>query len=106
MSDLIKLTPDLMKDIGDSIDRRTAENEKVFPDLIAKCDYETRLAITADVFAKIVAHAKDGGSFRYLIYDRLGFGCDAYLPLYEAGGMVISNEFNLATPQQGEREKQ
>lgn len=31
------------------------------------------------------------GSFRYLIYDKLGFGFEAYVPLYESGGMDITN---------------
>lgn len=63
--------------------------------LVDESDYDTRLAITAWVFKNIVDHARDGGSYRYLIYDRLGFDIDSYLPLYEAGGMEISNEFDL-----------
>lgn len=69
-----------------------------FPELdklVEKCDYETKLAITAWVFKHICDHAEHGGSFRHLIYSRLGFGPDAYIPLYEAGGMTISNEFNM-----------
>jgi hypothetical protein len=31
------------------------------------------------------------GSFRYLIYDKMGFNEKNYLELYEAGGMTISN---------------
>ena len=69
-----------------------------FPDLdklVETCDYDTKLAVTAWVFKHIVDHAKEGGSYRYLIYDRLEFGFDAYVPLYYAGGMVISNEFDM-----------
>jgi len=57
--------------------------------------YDQRLAATAYVFEKICEHAKSRGTFRYLIYDRLGFETDAYTLLYGAGGMTISNEFNL-----------
>lgn len=64
-------------------------------ELVEKCDYDTKLAVTAWVFKNIVDHAKEGGSYRYLIYNRLGFGLDAYVPLYEAGGMDISNEFSI-----------
>lgn len=64
-------------------------------DLVENCDYETKLAVTAWVFKNIVEHAKEGGSYRYLIYDRLGFDADAYVPLFEAGGMEISNEFDI-----------
>jgi len=55
---------------------------------------ETRIAVAAWVMKHIVDHAKDGGSFRYLIYDRLGLDMSAYVPLC-ADGMVISNEFDL-----------
>lgn len=68
-----------------------------FPDLdklVEECPYDVKLAVTAWVFANIDNHIKEGGSFRYLIYDRLGFGGDAYVPLYCAGGMNISNACN------------
>lgn len=93
---LISITPTMIKDIGASLQERTKDIEDRFPGLVAACDYETRLAVTAWVFEAIVKHATDGGSFRYLIYDRLGFEHDAYVPLYLAGGMVISNEFDLS----------
>ena len=64
--------------------------------LVEDCPYETKLAVTAWVFRNIVEHAQQGGSFRFLIYDRLGFDADAYVPLYEAGGMEISNEFDMS----------
>jgi hypothetical protein len=68
-----------------------------FPDLeelAKKCDPNTKLAVTAWVFKHIVDHAREGGSYRYLIYERLGFGPEAYVPLCEHG-MTISNEFDL-----------
>jgi hypothetical protein len=40
------------------------------------------------VFEKLI---KDIGTFRYLIYDKMGFTEDNYLELYEAGGMAINN---------------
>lgn len=64
--------------------------------LVEECPYETKLAVTAWVFENLVEHAKSPGSFRYLIYDRMGFRHDAYIPLYEAGGMTITNEFVLS----------
>lgn len=56
-------------------------------------DYQSRLKITEEVFRAVVDHASGGGSYRGLIYGRLGFQTDAYSPLYLAGGMTISNEF-------------
>ena len=69
--------------------------ENQLDSLVENCDYDTKLAVTAWVFKNIVEHAKEGGSYRYLIYERLGFDLDAYVPLFEAGGMEISNEFDI-----------
>lgn len=70
-------------------------SDKTLQDLVDECDVPTKLAVTAWVMKNIVDHATVGGTFRYLIYDRLGFGPEAYVPLYMAGGMTISNEFDL-----------
>jgi hypothetical protein len=61
-----------------------------------ECDPELKLAVTKWVMKHIVEHAKEGGSYRYLIYDRLGFGPEAYAPLC-SDGLTISNEFSLDT---------
>lgn len=53
-----------------------------------------KLAVVQWAMKHIVDHAREGGSYRYLIYDRLGFGPEAYAPLC-ADGMTISNEFDL-----------
>src|SRR5882672_10532344 len=94
----VVLTPELMKEMKESLDRAKKEIDEVFPTLVAACPSEMRLAVTAQVFKAIVDHATEGGSFRDLIYDRLGFGPEAYVPLYDAGGMTISNDFNLPDP--------
>lgn len=64
-------------------------------EIVKNSDYDTRLAITAWVMEKILDHAKGGGSYRYLIYDRLGFDMDAYGVLQNAGALEISNEFDI-----------
>ena len=92
----IQLTPELLEELRKGFKEREADIAARYPKLVAECPYETRLAIVAWVFEQIVAHAREGGSFRYLIYDRLGFDLDAYVPLYLAGGMTISNEFDLS----------
>lgn len=92
----VPVTPDLLADIGASLDARYADIDARYPALVEACPYETRLAVAAWVFQAIVDHATEGGTFRYLIYHRLGFGPDAYVPLYQAGGMTISNEFDLS----------
>lgn len=44
------------------------------------------------VFEKLMEHSKEGGSFRYLIYERMGMPPSAYEMLYKAGGLAISNK--------------
>lgn len=48
-------------------------------------DEETRLAVTHYVMDAIWEHAIKGGTYRHLIYDRLGFSKDAYSYLYPVG---------------------
>ena len=61
---------------------------------------ETRLRVVEWVFRHLYNHAHEGGTFRYLIYDRLNFGPEAYVPLYQAGGMTISDELDISHQQQ------
>ena len=63
-------------------------------EMAEECPSELKLAVTRWVMKHIVDHAKEGGSYRYLIYDRLGFGPEAYVPLLD-DGMFISNEFDV-----------
>jgi len=63
-------------------------------DTLKEVSEDHKLAVTQWVFKHLVEHAKEGGSYRYLIYDRLGFGPDAYAPLC-SDGITISNEFDL-----------
>jgi hypothetical protein len=70
-----------------------AERENDLDKLAETCDYDMKLAVTRWVMKHIAEHGKDGGSYRYLIYERLGFGPDAYAPLC-SDGLFISNEFD------------
>lgn len=56
--------------------------------------YGDRLEVTAFIFNKITGGVP--GSFRRLIYNRLGFRGDAYEMLYRAGGMEITNAMHEA----------
>ena len=56
---------------------------------------------TAWVMRQQMKSAKDGGSFRYLIYECMGYGPEAYEPLYRAGGMWINNEVSGAYATKG-----
>jgi len=79
-----------LKKLGEALHERDDDLDK----LAETCDYEMKLAVTRWVMRHIVEHAEEGGSYRYLIYDRLGFGPDAYAPLCR-DGMTISNMFDL-----------
>lgn len=70
-------------------------NEQDPKEIWLKLSYTQRLAATTVIFETICQHARSEGTFRYLIYDRLGFNTDAYALLYRAGGMNISNNFSL-----------
>ena len=59
-----------------------------------ECDNELKIAVVKWAMKHIVDHAREGGSYRYLIYDRMGFGPEAYAPLC-SDGLTISNEFDL-----------
>ena len=75
----------------DAAEQEDAEHAR----LVAASDPETKLAVVAWCIRAICEHAREGGSYRTLIYERLGFGPEAYAPLYRAGGLDISNEFDL-----------
>jgi hypothetical protein len=88
----VELTAERLEAMCGALEERSRDIAANFPKLVDDCPYETRLAVAAWVFEAIVKHAEEGGSFRYLIYERLGFDADAYVPLYLAGGLTISNE--------------
>ncbi len=101
----VAITPEIGEQIEKSIREKLRAADEDLPKLAAECPYEMRLAVTAEVFKAIVEHARSQGSFRYLIYERLGFGPDAYVPLHNAGGMEISNEFQLSSEEDTDPEK-
>jgi hypothetical protein len=82
-SDIISGLQKTFKDIDAEYDKMADE-----------CDSKIKLAVTRWVMKHIVEHANYGGSYRYLIYERLGFGPEAYAPLC-SDGLTISNEFDL-----------
>ncbi len=71
-------------------DKKDKEDERVWSNL----DEDIKLAVTRYIMKALVEHAQSGGSYRYLIYERLGFSIKAYAYLYPEG-MTISNNFNL-----------
>lgn len=92
----LELTPALLDELRAGIEAHERRYHEDFPRLVEACPYETRLAVACSVMKAIYEHAKEGGSYRYLIYERLGFGPDAYAPCMFSHGLDISNEFILA----------
>ena len=78
----------------DAIRQAFDEADRNLEKLAEECPHEVKLAVTQWIFKNLVEHAREGGSYRYLIYDRLDFGPEAYVPLC-ADGLTISNEFDL-----------
>jgi len=72
-----------------------------FAELVESCDPELTLAIVCWTISKIDQHGNDPGSFRHLIYSLMGFGPEAYVPVYEAGGMNITNELDYSSQDYG-----
>jgi hypothetical protein len=91
----VEITPPLLKGIEAGIRAHEERYEKEFPKLVAECPYETRLAVACATVKAICDHARESGTYRYLIYERMGFGFDAYAPMMFAGALDISNEFVL-----------
>jgi hypothetical protein len=81
-------------DAIENIQKAFKDIEKEYADMAEWCEPEMKLAVTKWAMKHIVDHAREGGSYRYLIYDRMGFGPEAYAPLC-SDGMTISNEFDL-----------
>ena len=52
---------------------------------------------TVEQAAWVISHLDDAmretGTFRYLIYQRMKYGPEAYSPLLSAGGMNLTNAF-------------
>lgn len=57
---------------------------------------EQKLAAADVIFRAIDQHAREGGSYRHLIYDRLGLGHDSYAVLQCAGALTLSNFYDLS----------
>ena len=65
-----------------------SKGENVFKNL----DYDDRLALMAYITRVLYNHMKEGGTYRYLIYDRLEFDMDSYAVLQLAGLLDVHNK--------------
>lgn len=88
----VPLTPDLIQSISEALDQRMKEIDETYPAIVADAPQDIRLAVAVRTVRALYFHAKEGGSFRYLIYERLGFSPAAYVPMQIAGGLNLSND--------------
>jgi hypothetical protein len=79
-----------LRDVFDEMMRDLYQRAENLPE-------EDRLAVACLVVKAIRDHAREGGTYRYLIYNRMGFDAGAYAPLQLAGALEISNEFVLTS---------
>jgi NMD protein affecting ribosome stability and mRNA decay len=59
------------------LDKLRKEANSNLDEMADKCPYEMKLAVTGVGNKAYCGSCQRGGSYRYLIYDRLGFGPDA-----------------------------
>ncbi len=90
------MTEDKLGDALEGLQQAFKDMDAEYDKMVEWCDHDMKLAVTKWVMKHIVEHAREGGSYRHLIYDRLGFGPEAYAPLC-SDGLTISNEFDLNT---------
>jgi len=95
MTEEKKPIKDALEELSDILNQAQEDNEKYLAEILEQTPYEVKVAVTAWAIKHILEHAREGGTYRYLIYDRLGFGPDAYGILQMAGALEISNEFDI-----------
>lgn len=91
----VQLTPQLMKRMQDIMKMRRVSQDTTLPELADACPPEMKMAVVCWFIRHLLQHATEGGTYRYMIYDRLNFGEDCYMPLQNAGLLDICNALNL-----------
>jgi hypothetical protein len=91
-----------VKSFQASIKEWQDKHDKIWKDL----PEDVRLACADVIFRAIDQHAHDGGTFRQLIYERLGFHPErAYAVLQCAGALELSDNYDLSEATEGREEK-
>ena len=91
-----------VKSFQASIKEWQNKHDKIWKDL----PEDVRLACADVIFRAIDQHAREGGTFRQLIYDRLGLTMDgAYAVLQCAGALELSDNYDLSEATESREEK-
>jgi hypothetical protein len=93
---------ELVKNFQASIKEWQNKHDQIWKDL----PEDIRLACADVIFRAIDQHAHEGGTFRQLIYERLGFLPErAYAVLQCAGALELSDNYDLAAASESREEK-
>jgi len=82
-----KAFEELGKAYREAMEEFRKEAEKFWSSL----SYEEKLYAVAHVSRVLCEHAREGGTYRYLIYERFGFDFDSYAVLQWSGLLEIHN---------------
>lgn len=82
-----KAFEELGKAYREAMEEFQKEAEKFWSSL----SYEKKLYAVAYVSRVLCEHAREGGTYRYLIYERFGFDLDSYAILQWSGLLEIHN---------------
>jgi hypothetical protein len=86
------LASDEYKEYLDSLERCQAEYDIKSKEAFESLDYDQRLMVAFHVFKQLYDNEfGDKGSYRHLIYTKLGFSTDAYSTLMDSGLMYVHN---------------
>lgn len=89
--DLVSVSKEDIEAMRASLAQRLADIDTSYPSLIGKADPDLVTAVAAKVLGAVHDHLRQPGSFRFLIYDRIGLTTSAYVPTCQAGGLDVSN---------------
>lgn len=82
---------EMRRNIGNALKEEARERYSLGCAIFEGMSAEDRLNVTCYIFSILSDHLVDGGTYRFLIYNRMGFSPAAYCPLQVAGGLDISN---------------
>ena len=88
----VKLFFEKIDEIRIHFKKITELQNQIIEETWKQTDYDTKLYITAYVFKQLEKHMKEGGSYRNLIYNKLGFDTDSYMILQVNGVLDVHNK--------------
>lgn len=97
MTDSIKNFNDLLnsaeyQELGRLQEEAKASFEKEAEDAWNSLDYDTQLRVFYAVVKRIYeGEIKEKGTYRYILYDKFGFGPEAYIKGMDCGFMYLHN---------------